>query len=70
MCPSIRLICCSTLFFIVSASADPIKGNPVAADTPDKFAQTIIEIHREMDSSGESWLIGSVCVDSKCRSGQ
>jgi hypothetical protein len=52
MCLPIRLLCCSTLFFIVSAWADSVKERPVAADTPDKFAQTVIELHQQMNRGG------------------
>jgi hypothetical protein len=36
----------------VSAGADAVKQKPVAADTPDKFAQAVQEIHEQMNPGG------------------
>ncbi len=47
-----RLVCSSTLFLVVSALADQVINKPVAADTPDKFAQTVYEIRQEMSPGG------------------
>jgi hypothetical protein len=50
---SIRCLVCSlALFFVASSWADQVVQKPVAADTPDRFAQTIDQIHQEMNTGG------------------
>lgn len=41
-----------TLLFAASAWADKVIEKPVAADTPEKFTQTIAELHDEMNAGG------------------
>jgi hypothetical protein len=46
------LVCSFALLFAASAWADKVIEKPVAADTPEKFTETVAEIHDEMNAGG------------------
>src|ERR1700759_5248950 len=49
---SVRSVCFSALLISASAWADKVIEKPVAADTPQKFAETVTALQEEMSAGG------------------